>query len=103
ACLVLGSAASAQTDTAALSGRITDPSGGVIVGADVSVTNTATGTTLRTVTNDAGLYNFSVLPPGAYALFARAQGFQQVKQEGIELHVQDRTRRDVELPVGSSD
>jgi hypothetical protein len=101
--LALGTAAFPQTDTAALSGRITDPSGAVIIGADVSATNTGTGTTLRTVTNDAGVYNFSALPPGSYTLTVLARGFQQVKQQGLELHVQDRVGRNVQLPVGSSD
>jgi len=101
--LALGTAAFAQTDTAALSGRVNDPSGAVIVGAEVSVTNIATGNILRTVTNAAGVYNFSALPPGSYTLLVRAQGFQQVKQQGIELHVEDRMSHNVELPVGSSD
>ena len=101
--LALGAVAFAQTDTAALSGRITDPTGAVIVGAQVAVTNAANGTSLRTVTNEAGVYNFSALPPGVYSISVRAQGFQQVKQEGLELHVQDRISRNFQLPVGSSD
>lgn len=101
--LALVAAAFAQTDTASLSGRVTDPTGAVVVAAEVSVTNAATGTTLRTITNDAGLYNFSALPPGTYTLSVRAQGFQQMKQQGLELHVQDRLGRDVQLVVGSSD
>lgn len=103
ASLAFGAAAFAQTDTAALSGRITDPSGAVIARAEVAVTNAATGITVKTVTNDAGVYNLSALPPGAYTLSVRAQGFQQVKQEGLELHVQDRISRDFALPVGSSE
>src|SRR5579883_2544000 len=92
-----------QTDNAALSGRIMDPTGGAIIGADVTVTNTATGTTLHVVTNDAGLYNFSSLPPGTYTLTAKAPGFQQIKQEGLTLHVQDRVGQNITLPVGSSE
>lgn len=101
--LAAASAAFAQTDTAALSGKITDPSGAVIVGAAVSVSNTATGVTVRVLTNDAGVYNFSALPPGTYSLVAQAKGFQQVRQENMELHVQDRATRSLTLPVGSSD
>ncbi len=53
-------------------------------------------------TNQAGLYNFSALPPGPYTLAVRAQGFQQVEQHGLVLHVEDRATQDTTLPVGSS-
>ena len=92
-----------QTDTSALSGRVTDPSGAVIVGAEVSVTNTATGISNQLKTNDAGVYNFPALRPGPYRLTVRATGFQQARRDGLVLHVQDRVTEDVSLPVGSSE
>ncbi len=91
-----------QTDTAALSGRVTDPSGAVIVGADVTITNTATNTSNEMKTNQAGLYSFSALPPGTYTLLVRSKGFQQVERRGFVLHVEDRATQDIALPVGSS-
>src|SRR5688572_30107515 len=91
-----------QSDTATLSGRVTDPSGGVIVGAAVTLTNTATGTSSQMKTNEAGVYSFSALRPGPYRLAVRAAGFQQAVREGLALHVQDRVSEDLTLPVGSS-
>ncbi len=91
-----------QTDTAALSGRVTDPTGAIIMRADVTLTNTATGTSMETQTNSAGLYNYPALPPGPYRLSATAKGFQKVERDGIVLHVQDRATQDFTLPVGSS-
>ncbi len=92
-----------QTDTATLSGRVTDPSGAVIVGADVTVTNIATGTSNQMKTNDSGVYSFSALRPGSYTLAVRAIGFQQARREGLVLHVHDRISQGVTLPVGSSE
>src|SRR5258706_12507021 len=93
----------AQADTATLSGRVTDASGRVMVGADVTLANTATGTSNQMKTNEAGVYSFSALLPGPYRLAVRAAGFQQAVREGLVLHVQDRINQDVSLAVGSSD
>ena len=92
-----------QADTAALSGRVTDPSGAVIPAAEVMLTNTATGVSSQTRTNDAGIYSFPSLPPGTYRLTVRAKGFQQVERAGLVLHVQDRVSQDIAMPVGSSE
>src|SRR5947208_2029005 len=78
-----------QTDTAALSGRVLDPSGAVLVAADVTVTNTDTGTSNQTKTNEAGVYSFSALRPGSYSLAVTARGFQRARREGLVLHTQD--------------
>src|SRR5580704_17368888 len=90
-----------QADTAAVSGRVTDASGAVIIGADVTITNTSTGISNQMKTNESGVYNFSALPPGPYNLVVRAPGFQQVKREGLVLHVQDRINENVTPPIGS--
>jgi hypothetical protein len=93
----------AQADTAALSGRVTDPSGAVIPAAEVTATNTATGVSSHTKTNDAGVYSFPALPPSEYRLMVRAKGFQQVERAGLLLHLQDRVSQDIAMPVGSSE
>ena len=46
----------AQSETAMITGRVTDQTGAVIVGAGVAVTNQATGVERKTVTNEAGWY-----------------------------------------------
>ena len=56
-----------SAETGALSGTVTDPSGGVIAGATVTTTNIATGAS-RTATTDAnGVYRVALLPPGSLA------------------------------------
>ncbi len=69
-CLVLlsGGAASAQVNTADLSGQVLDPNGLVVPGAKVTVENKATGATRTAETDDSGRYRFVGLPPGRYKL-----------------------------------
>jgi protocatechuate 3,4-dioxygenase beta subunit len=60
--------------TATLSGRVTDPAGLAVNGATVTVTSAELGLTRTSSTGDSGLYSFTFLPPGVYALEARAPG-----------------------------
>src|SRR5450755_2414469 len=52
--------------TGQIVGTVMDPSGAAIVGAEVSLTDAATGDTRTSTSNDAGRYVFSNLPPGKY-------------------------------------
>ena len=54
--LLLVSMAAAQTDRGTITGTVTDPSGAVLVGAKVTVVNTATGSSVETSTSGAGLF-----------------------------------------------
>ncbi len=60
-----------QAGSATVRGKVTDPSGFVVVGANVEATNIGTNVTHPAATNDAGLYSLSSLPPGRYSLCAR--------------------------------
>jgi carboxypeptidase family protein len=76
--LVLATAvASAQLSTAELSGRVTDPSGAVLPGVTVTMTQTATRATRTAVTNADGAYVLSNLPTGPYQLEVSLQGFHR--------------------------
>ena len=68
--LVLGCAtmASAQVNTAMLSGTVSDPQGLPVKGAKVTMTNAGTGAQRTTVTDDSGRYNLVGLPPGQYKM-----------------------------------
>ena len=100
-CLLGSSVLWGQADTATLSGRVTDASGAVIAGADVTLTNVDTGVSNQMKSNESGVYSFAPLHPGSYKLAVRAQGFEQVIREDLHLHVEDRVDQDVTLPVGS--
>jgi hypothetical protein len=69
----------AQTGTSSLRGVVSDPSSGLVPGAQVSATNTA-GLT-RTAQSDAkGIYSIPGLPAGAYTVRITAVGFSDAEQ-----------------------
>src|ERR1700681_2171220 len=83
-----------------ITGAVTDSSGGVVVGATVTVTNPQTNFTRAATTNTAGIYNFPALQPGVYNIKAELQGFQSEIRNGVELQVQQTARIDFQLRVG---
>ncbi len=93
----------AQTETATLSGRVTDAHGAAVVGSEVTATNTDTNVVNTTKTNSAGIFFFPSLPPGPYRLTVQAQGFATSVRAGLVLHVQDRIEQNLSLQVGSVD
>ena len=96
---VAASTASAQA-TAQLSGRVTDDSGGVLPGVTVTVTQTDTGFTRTTVTDDGGGYVLPNLPLGPYRLEAMLAGFRTFAQTGIVLQVGATPAINVTLGLG---
>src|SRR5215469_14325348 len=75
--LFLAVAAMAQTDTGSIGGFVTDPTGKVIPGARVKITNEGTNAAVNLSTDGAGYYNAPALPPGMYAMSAEAPGFKR--------------------------
>jgi len=73
--LVLAAPVFAQIATTSLRGVVTDPSGAIIPGATVTVTNGATGQSFSANANSAGVYIFAAIPPANYAIKAVAKGF----------------------------
>ncbi|MGB6303323.1 MAG: carboxypeptidase-like regulatory domain-containing protein, partial [Acidobacteriaceae bacterium] len=75
----------AQQATTSLAGVVTDPSGGVLPGAAVTITRPATGQTLTTTTNARGQYQFSQLAPGTWNVTISAKGFADQTKVGTLL------------------
>jgi hypothetical protein len=98
--LLLTSSAFAQVDTATITGVITDPSGLVIVGARIRVTNQATGLEHSTSSNEGGLYVLTALPIGKYDMEITGQGFQTVRRPNVTLDAGTRARVDAQMRVG---
>ena len=73
--------------TAQISGNVTDQSGAVLPGVEVTMTQTDTGLTRTTVTNETGSYALPSLPVGPYKLEASLPGFRSFVQSGIVLQV----------------
>ena len=63
--------------TGAMTGTVTDPSGGVIPGASVVLRNAGTGASQETTTSAQGFYRFSLLSPGSYTVTANAPSFAE--------------------------
>jgi hypothetical protein len=70
-----------------ITGIVTDPSGGVVVSATVTVTNPETNFTRSETTNTSGVYNFPNLQPGVYNIKVEMQGFQSEIRSNVELQV----------------
>jgi hypothetical protein len=87
--------------TGALSGRITDPSGGVMPRASVVLRNLGTGVEQSAETNHVGLYRFPALSPGSYSITARLKGFRDV-QGLVQVQVGNTTSEDFKLRVGGN-
>src|SRR5262245_19036112 len=86
--------------TAQISGAARDQSAAVLPGAEINVTQTATGITRSTISNETGSYVLPNLPLGPYRLEATLPGFRTYAQSGIVLQVNSSPVINVVLEVG---
>src|SRR5665213_1110309 len=104
-CIVLffsGTALVAQTITGSVCGTITDASGAVVGGANVTATNTATGVATQTISNTSGLYNFQFLTLGNYTITVTAPNFDPATIGPFSLQIDQIAKIDAKLSVGKS-
>src|SRR4030095_15032575 len=90
----------AQQDTGNISGTVTDEKGGVIVGAQISVTNDKTGLKRTTTSKSNGQFNVVLLPVGTYTVRIEAKGFKAGEHRGVDLHVAEEKVLTTRLEVG---
>ena len=81
-------------------GTVTDQSGGVVVGATVTVIDTQRGVTRTLSTDDAGAYNAPNLTAGNYTVRVEAKGFKKLERTGIGIEVGHEVRVDVTVQPG---
>lgn len=100
--LVLVASAYAQADvaTATLSGTVTDPSGAVVPGAKVTVSQAERGFKKTVVADVNGAYQIPLLPPGTYELEAEAEGFSKTVATNLELLVGQTLVYNIPLRLG---
>jgi hypothetical protein len=98
-CLSLATAAFSQT-FGEITGEVRDPSGAVVAGASITLTNVGTNAIRTTQSNDVGLYAFPAVPPGQYSIKAEKSGFKTYTRTGIQIQVELRARLDIEMQVG---
>jgi hypothetical protein len=92
--------AQSQAANGSIEGTVADPSGGVLPGVTVTVTNTDTGAVRSVITNEAGLYRAPLLPLGTYTVTAELQGFKKFEQVGVTLAAGQTATINVALSVG---
>src|SRR6202521_3487450 len=86
--------------TAQISGSVQDSSGAVLPGAEITATQTDTGVSRMTISNETGSYVLPNLPLGPYRLQAALPGFRTFVQTGIVLQVNSNPTINVVLQVG---
>jgi hypothetical protein len=90
-----------QAGTGTLVGTVKDVQGGVLPGATVLATQTTTGASRTTVTNDSGNYTFAALAPGGYTVRIELGGFQVFVRENVDVRVDLTTRVDATMAIGA--
>src|SRR5262245_38957825 len=83
-----------------VTGRVSDPSGALIPGASLTLTNVNTNATRNVITTEAGTYTFPSVAPGSYRLKTELPGFKTAASEQFVVQVQQVLRLDVVLQVG---
>jgi hypothetical protein len=90
-----------QLDTALIVGTVSDATGAVIPGAQLTFAHLATGTEYSTQTNESGAYRSTPLRIGEYLVVVEAEGFKQYSGTGVSLSIGDIRQLDVQLQVGA--
>ena len=89
-----------QAVNATLLGTVTDSSGAAVANVKVTITETNTGISHTSQTNESGNYVFPDLPPGTYRVIAELSGFKRESRAGIDLIVNTTERVDLVLQPG---
>src|SRR3954447_125950 len=82
-----GTLAICYSQSATLTGVVTDSSEALVAGARISVVNVETGLRREILTNDAGAYTFTLLPVGRYRVEAVRDGFAPQSRPELKLDV----------------
>jgi hypothetical protein len=93
---------SAQNNTGIISGRITDPSGAVVPGAAITVTETDTNSVSNSLTNVDGLFRVPSLKDGPYKVAVEAKGFKKEIRDGLSLRIGENLDLEIKLEVGAT-
>lgn len=92
----------AQVTSGSLTGVVTDPSGAVVPGVKVELTDVNKGYDYNTTTDAVGRYVLTNLLPSTYKLTVAAGGFKTYIRDGITLDVGTRISADVKLEIGAT-
>ena len=98
--ILLSSAAYSQTSNATLGGTVSDPTGALIPGVEVTARNVRTGIINMVLTNETGTYVFPALQTGTYQVTATLPGFQTATNNNVTLGGAQQMRLNFMLQVG---
>src|SRR5246127_663402 len=88
--------------TGSIVGTVSDPSGAVISGAEVTISNNATGRVVRIKCNESGSFNSGALVPGIYKVLVSANGFNSA-EAAVTVLVGNTARADLNLQIGDKE
>jgi hypothetical protein len=91
----------AQMDNGNITGRVTDPSGAAVAGAQVTLTQTEMNFVSKATTNEEGIYRALNLRPGPYRIEIVAQGFKKLVRESVDLSINTTLAVNAPLEVGA--
>jgi len=92
---------SGQAAFGTIIGTVTDPTGGAVVGAQVTITDLGKGVSQTATTSDTGFYSVTNLTPGDYKVSVESKGFKTFVQANLPVIVGSSTTLNVTLVVGS--
>jgi hypothetical protein len=92
----------AQVTTATVYGIITDPSGAVVPGATVTLTNTATNVSQTKTAGTGGEFTFDYIRVGSYSIQIEAPGFKKYSATGFDLQAGQNVRTTFTLDIGAT-
>ena len=100
AVLFMASVGWAQFNTAQLTGRVQDITGGLVPGATITARHSATGAEFKQRSDPSGEYLLVNLPVGEYIVTVEAQDFKRVNRSGVVMELGKTVRLDFQLEVG---
>ncbi|HVF85948.1 MAG TPA: carboxypeptidase regulatory-like domain-containing protein, partial [Pyrinomonadaceae bacterium] len=98
-----GGAVHGQGTTSRVTGVVVDPTGAVVPGATVMLTNQATNLSFTTETTDSGVYAFESVQVGTYSVAVEKAGFKKFVSTGVVLNINQPSTVDMTLETGGVD
>ena len=100
-CILLSAVVAHAQYRTSIQGVVTDTTGAVIPGANLTLTNPATGETQVRVSNNDGIYNFNALAAANFRLEVEKQGFDKKTLDNLKLIPEQANAVNVQLAVGT--
>ena len=85
-----------------INGTVTDASGAVVPGVEVTITQAGTGISLKTTSGDEGNFVFPTVAPSTYNVTASRPGFQAFKDNGVQVRADSAVTVNVALKAGNA-